>query len=118
MLFGLTKGPYWSPDDGEGEADVRVSPAAGPPDSVPPVAVPFLALFSVRDCFLVLDAPEPLPDFVLVPLVPLADVPVCAPLPVVVVEVSVVFVQAVANANPMTAVRVRRRDFFIGMLVD
>ena len=75
------------------------------------MAVPFFALFSVRDCFLVFVAPEPLPeqealaDFVLVVVWEL--------LPDVVVAVSLVFVQEATNATPTTAIMDERRDFFI-----
>ena len=63
---------------------------------------------------------EDLVDFLVVVLVPEVLAPdffvlvvVWALVPVVVVAVSFVVVHAVTNAKPTTAVRVRRRDFFI-----
>lgn len=77
------------------------------------MAVPFFALFSVRDCFFVFVAPESVP-------LPLADflLEVCMLLlPEVVVAVSVVFVHEATNATPTIATMDVRRDFFIGVLL-
>jgi hypothetical protein len=106
---------YWSSGDGEGEAelDPRSSPAAGPPLVLVVPVVPLELFFDdfLVDFFVEVPVLEvPVPDFV--------PAPVWALLPVVVVDVSFVFVHAVTNANPATALRLRRRDFFIGVVVD
>ena len=98
------------------EPEARSSPAAGPPLLVVPPEVPPLFFDDLVDFLvevLVPDVPLPVPvaDFLLLPVCALLSV-------VVVVAVSFVFVHAVTNAKPTTAVRVRRRDFFIGVGVS
>ena len=98
--------------DGEGDGEVRLSPAAGPPLASAPLAPePFFELL-VLDFFVELFFEVPLPASV--PLVELF-VEVCVLLPEVVVAVSVVFVHEATNATPTRATMHERRDFFIGV---
>ena len=98
--------------DGEGDGEVGLSPAAGPPLASVPVPELFFELlvldFLLGDAEVLLAEPLVLVDFF---------VDVCVLLPDVVVAVSVVFVHEATNATPTTATREVRRDFFIGRCV-